>query len=93
VTLTIERPYDVAPVERRSRQERLTVSLPAELVEFVRARSEKTQEPQSAIVADALRRVAREERNRRIMRELISDSEEEVALAEEGLAISAPATD
>jgi hypothetical protein len=35
----------------------------------------------------------REERNRRIMRELIADSEEEIALAEEGVAIGAPITE
>jgi hypothetical protein len=94
VTLVRERPSISASPERRMiRQERLSVSLPADLVEFVKARAELRQEPQSFVVAEALRRLSREDRNRRIIQERIADAEEEQALAAEGMAIAAPVRD
>lgn len=55
---------------------RLSVSLPAELVEAVKVLAEEQGETRSRIVANAIRRVVREERNREITRQLLLDERE-----------------
>lgn len=60
---------------------RLSLSLPDDLVAFVRERAAERHTTLSAVVGEALRRAVREERNRRISRELIEDLRDEVEAA------------
>jgi hypothetical protein len=71
----------------------LTVSLPADLVGYVRDRAEQHQEAQSTIVAEALRRMFLEERRRAIIEGLIEDAEWHQEMAREGMAAAAPLPD
>lgn len=54
----------------------MSVSLPVDLVKAVKALADERGETRSAIVADAIRRVMREERNREITRQLLMDERE-----------------
>jgi predicted transcriptional regulator len=84
-----DRPTLAASLDRRSKQERLSVSVPADLAGYVRDTAERLQEPQSTIVAEALRRMRVEELRREIMEGLVADAEWHQELAREGMAVSA----
>lgn len=75
--------------DRRSKQERLSVSIPAELVAYVRDEAERLQEAQSAIVAEALRQMRIEGLRNEIMHGLIQDAEWHQEMAREGM-VAAP---
>jgi predicted transcriptional regulator len=87
-----ERPL-AASLERRSKQERLSVSVPADLAGYVRDTAERLNEAQSTIVAEALRRMRVQELRREIIEGLVQDAEWHQALAREGMAASAPLPD
>jgi hypothetical protein len=75
---------------RGQRQERLSVTVPRDLAEYVRASAETSMEPQSTIVADALRMHRREVRRMRTMEALEANAELDLAMAEEGIRSGAP---
>lgn len=80
-------------LERRSRQERLSVSLPTELVGYVRSRAQERSEPQSNVVAEALSRMLNDERKQSIIQGLIEDAEWHREMAREGMASAPPVRD
>lgn len=86
----VDRPSLGAFLERRSKQERLTVSLPTDLISYVKDVAERYNEAQSAVVAEALRRMAVEERRRQLIDGLIEDAEWHQELAREEMAVVAP---
>lgn len=76
------------PSLERSKQERLSVSVPANLVGYVRELAHRRNEAQSAIVAEALRRMLIEERREQIIEALIEDAAWHQEIAREGMAAS-----
>jgi alpha-D-ribose 1-methylphosphonate 5-triphosphate synthase subunit PhnG len=84
MTMARERPTLGGFPERRSKQERMSISLPEELVGFVKARARERDEAQSAVIAEALLNMAREERRRVLMEGIIEDAEWNRELAREG---------
>jgi metal-responsive CopG/Arc/MetJ family transcriptional regulator len=71
------------------KQMRLSVSLPADLVDWVRARAEVRSEAQSTVVAEALRQLQREERRQTSLRALTLNADFDRETAEEGTAVAA----
>lgn len=70
--------------------ERMTISLPGSLADYVRRRAESTGEAQSAIVADAIRRDARERLEQEMIQGLIEDFELDTTEAARWEAASPP---
>ncbi len=75
---------EVLRPEKGQRQARLSVTVPPDLAEYVRASAASSNEAQSAIVADALRLHRREIRRIRTMEALEMNADLDVELAEEG---------
>lgn len=75
---------EVLRPEKSQRQARLSVTVPPDLAEYVRASAASSNEAQSAIVADALRLHRREIRRIRTMEALEMNADLDVELAEEG---------
>lgn len=75
------------------KQARLSVSLPAELVDWVRARAESRSQAQSAVVAEALRQLQRDERRQTSLAALALNAELDREIAEEGAAVAASIQD
>lgn len=84
-----ERAREALQSGRSQRQERLSVTVPPDLAEYVRASAHSSNEAQSAIVADALRLHRREGRRIRTMLALEMNADLDAELAEEGTRMGA----
>lgn len=63
---------------KKIKQERMSISIPADLAQWVRDTAQKNDTTISAVVAYAIRQMSLEARNKEISRALMEDYEEEL---------------
>ena len=84
-----ERADAVDEVERKpgrageQRQERMSISLPRELVVWVRSRARSTNKNQSAVLAEGIRSLQRAERRQKALEALRLDGDRDAEIAAE----------
>jgi hypothetical protein len=71
------------PTKEARTAARFTISLPVDIADYLRARSEELQEPVSGLIADAIRCRQAAELERAMIEGLMEDAERDRALASE----------
>lgn len=76
------------PRRRPPRQVRFSISLPSEIALFLARAAGSRRKAKSAVVAEALLVLQRDERRQRTLRALVANHDFDEALAEEGVRLS-----